>query len=237
MLTPLGAPTRFAVESLNLASLPEKDKTALLAYQKKAGELQRAMMGTAAAAEEALKSLSFMRKALIDTPKADPKLMEQARTIEVGIRAAIRELMGDSTVARRSEARLPSLMERVGTQTGSTGPVTQTVLRDYEIAADGFGAVLERLRGLIERDLRGLAAAMEAAGAPWTRVRVRCSVIRHFTGDVALVWSTGLLRDQASDPIFTGRFRKIATARSLARILLFMLLSTRTYTDTERRQS
>jgi hypothetical protein len=168
VLTPLGSPRSFVVESLNLASLPEKDKAALLAYQKKAGELQRAMMGTSAAAEEALKGLSYMRKALVDTPKADPKLMEQARTIETGIRAAMRELAGDMTVARRSEARLPSLMERLSAQTGSTGPITKTVLRDYEIAADGFGAVLEQLRGLIERDLRGLGAAMEAAGAPWT---------------------------------------------------------------------
>jgi hypothetical protein len=148
--------------------LPEKDKAALLAYQKKAGELQRAMMGTAAAAEEALKSLSYMRKALIDTPKADPKLMEQARAMETGIRAAMRDLVGDMTVARRSEARLPSLMERVSAQTGSTGPITKTVLRDYEIAADGFGGVLEKLRGLIDRDLRALGTAMEAAGAPWT---------------------------------------------------------------------
>ena len=46
--------------------------------------------------------------------------------------------------------------------------VTKTVLRDYEIAADGFGAVLEKLRGLIERELRSLATAMETAGAPWT---------------------------------------------------------------------
>jgi len=71
-------------------------------------------------------------------------------------------------VARRSEARLPSLMERVSTQTGSTGPVTKTALRDYEIAADGFGALLEKLHGLIDRDLRTLGTAMEAAGAPWT---------------------------------------------------------------------
>ena len=63
-----------------------------------------------------------MHKALIDTPNADPKLLEQARAIEAGIRAAMRELAGDSTVARRSEARLPSLMERVGTQTGRPGP-------------------------------------------------------------------------------------------------------------------
>ncbi len=59
-------------------------------------------------------------------------------------------------------------MDRVSTQVGATGPITKTVLRDYEIAADGFGPVLEKLRGLIERDLRALGAAMEAAGAPWT---------------------------------------------------------------------
>jgi hypothetical protein len=168
VLTPLGTPKTFVVESLTLATLPERDKAALLAYQKKAGELQRAMMGTSAAAGEALKSLSYMRKALLDTPRADPKLMEQARAIETGIRAAMRELVGDMTVARRSEARLPSLMERVSAQTGSTGPITKTVLRDYDIAADGFVAVLDRLRGLIDRDLRALGAAMEAAGAPWT---------------------------------------------------------------------
>jgi photosystem II stability/assembly factor-like uncharacterized protein len=168
LLTPIAPPQTFVVESLNLATLPAKDKAALLAYQKKAGELQRAMMGAAGAAEEALKSLSFVRKALVDTPKADAKLLEQARAIETGIQSAMRELVGDQTVARRNEARLPSLTERVSLQVGSTGPITKTALRDYDIAADGFGSVLERLRILIERDLRALGAAMEAAGAPWT---------------------------------------------------------------------
>ena len=168
VLTPIAPPQTFVVESLSLATLPAKDKAALLAHQKKAGELQRAMMGAAGAAEEALKNLTFVRKALVDAPKADAKLLEQARAIETGIQVAMRELVGDQTVARRSEARLPSLMERVSTQVGLTGPITKTVLRDYDIAADGFGAVLEKLRGLIERDLRALGAAMEAAGAPWT---------------------------------------------------------------------
>jgi photosystem II stability/assembly factor-like uncharacterized protein len=167
-LIPLGPPQRFVVESLSLAALPARDKAALLAYQQKAGELQRAMMGAASAGEEALKNLSYMRKALLDTPKADAKLLLQARAIETGIQAALRDLVGDQTVARRSEARVPSLMERVSTQVGSTGPITNTVLRDYDIAADGFGAVLARLRDLVERDLRALGAAMETAGAPWT---------------------------------------------------------------------
>jgi hypothetical protein len=102
------------------------------------------------------------------TPKADPVLAATARTIEVRIRAALRDLVGDQTVGRRSEARSPSLMDRVSAQTGTTGPITLTVTRDYEIAADGFGVILEELRGLIDRDLRTLGAAMETAGAPWT---------------------------------------------------------------------
>jgi hypothetical protein len=126
------------------------------------------MIKTSAAASEALKTITVMKKALTDTPKADPKLGEQARAIEVGIRAAQKELVGDQTVGRRSEARTPSLMDRVSAQIGSTGPITKTVQRDYEIASDGFGAVLDTLRGLIERDLHSLGTAMEAAGAPWT---------------------------------------------------------------------
>ncbi len=168
VLTPLAGPQTFTVESLGLASLPETDKAALLDFQKKAGELQRAMYGAAAAADEALKTMAYVRKALLDTPKADPKLGETARTIETGIKDALRELAGDETVIRRSEARTPSLMERVSDQIGSTGPITATAKRQYEITADGFGAVLEKLRGLIEGDLRKLGEAMEAAGAPWT---------------------------------------------------------------------
>ena len=168
VLTPLADPQTFTVESLGLASLPEKDKAALLEFQKKAGELQRAMEGTAAAAEEALKTMAYIRKALLDAPKADPKLAETARTIEKGIQDALRELAGDPTVVSRYEARTPSLMDRVYSQSETTGPVTATAKRDYEIAADGFGAVLEKLRGLIDGDLRKLGEAMEAAGAPWT---------------------------------------------------------------------
>ena len=92
-LIPLAGPQTFIVESLALASLPEKDKAALLAFQKKAGELQRAMKGAAAAAEEALKTMAYIRKALLDTPKADPKLAETARAIGSGIREALRELV------------------------------------------------------------------------------------------------------------------------------------------------
>jgi photosystem II stability/assembly factor-like uncharacterized protein len=168
VLTPLGEPRSFVVESLSMASLPEKDRAALLEFQKKAGELQRAMMGAGAAAEDALGNLKFIKKALVDTPKAEPKLAEAARAIEKKIQDELLVLFGDQTRGMRSEPTAPSLMERLTVQLDSTGPITATVKRGYEIAADGFGKLLEEMRQTIDIDLKKLQGELEAAGAPWT---------------------------------------------------------------------
>jgi len=166
--TELVSPREFVVESLGLATLGASDRKALLEFQKKAGELQRAMMGASEAARDALKSIEFMKKALLDTPGAAKKLDGEVRALEARLRAALRDLVGDWTVRRRSEAVLPSLMDRVNAQLTTTCPVTETARRDYEIAAAGFGPLLEKMRLLIDEDLRELGAKLDAAGAPWT---------------------------------------------------------------------
>jgi hypothetical protein len=168
VLTTLASPQPFEVEALTLATLPEKDRAALLAFQKQAGELQRAMMGASAAAEEALKDIGYMKKALLDTPAADPRLGDQARALESAIRDKLRVLQGDSTVRRRSEAALPGLMDRVNAQLDATGPITETAKRDYQLAAGGFEKLADELRDLVEDQLPKLGDALEAAGAPWT---------------------------------------------------------------------
>ena len=59
-------------------------------------------------------------------------------------------------------------MDRVSAQLDATAPITATVRRGYDIAADGFGKLLEEMRTTIEVDLKGLQADLEAAGAPLT---------------------------------------------------------------------
>ncbi len=168
VLTPLGGPQSFVVESLRLATLPEKDRAALIAFQKKAGELQRAMMGAGAAAEDALKNLQFVKEALLDTPGAAPKLGESAKAIETRLQDQLVILFGDRTRLRRSEPASPSLLNRVSAQLEATGPITETAKRGYEIAAAEFEKLLEAMRTTIEVDLKKLQAELEAAGAPWT---------------------------------------------------------------------
>lgn len=168
VLSPLGEPQAFVVESLRLASLDAKDRAALLAFQQEAGALQRAMMGAAGAVNEALRNIQFMKKALTDTPRADGKLGDELRGVEQRLRASLVRLSGDPTVRRRSEASEPSLMDRVSGQLGSTSPITATVRRDYDIAASAFGKLLEEMRRLVEVELAGLGQRLEDAGAPWT---------------------------------------------------------------------
>ena len=168
VLTPLGEPQTFVVESLGLATLAEKDRQALLDFQKKAGELQRAMMGAGAAAQEAAESIRYMKKAMLETPKADPKLLERAKDLEKRLQDATRVLYGDRTVMRRSEAASPGLMQRVSAQLTTTCPITETAKRDYEIAAGAFEKLLEEMHLLIDQDVKKLGDELEAAGAPWT---------------------------------------------------------------------
>ncbi len=168
VLTQLGEPQTFIVESLELATLAAKDKHELLVFQKKAGELQRAIMGTGAAAAEAMREIQFIKKALLDTPKADPQLGDLARTLEQRLQEFQTELNGDRTVRRRSEPTSPSIMRRVSAQLSTTCSITETNKRNYEIAADDFEKLLEEMRQVIEVDLKKLKDSVEAAGAPWT---------------------------------------------------------------------
>ncbi|MCU0256186.1 MAG: hypothetical protein MUF60_05550, partial [Vicinamibacterales bacterium] len=165
----------FEVEALNNATLPAKDRPALLAFQRKTAELQRAVLGSVEAAREMQTRVRHVVKAAADTPGGDPAWLGEARRIDTGLADVLVALRGDEVMQRRNEPVAPSIAGRVGSIVSShwttTGPPTGTSLRAYEIAAEEFAPVLERLRAL-DADLRKLEATLEAAGAPWTPGRV-----------------------------------------------------------------
>ncbi len=165
---PLGEAQTFLVESLGLASLKTEDREALLHFQKQVGELQRAAMGAASAAQEAARQLQFMKKALMDAPGAEPELYKQALDLEKNLQDAMTALYGDWTVRRYSDAVSPSLMQRLEAQIRATAPITETNKQNYDIAAGEFERLESELRRLVEVRLKKLGEALEAAGAPWT---------------------------------------------------------------------
>jgi len=175
-LTPLAEPQSFTPKPLGLAVLPAADTAAELDFQRKTARLQRAVLGAAQAAGEAQVRIDHIKKALLETPDADPKLGEEVRAIEARLRDLDVALSGDPIRARYNEPVPSAIVDRVQTVVGghwaASSGATASHRESYRIASQEFGPVLEQLRKLIEEDLEGLESKLEAAGAPWTPGRV-----------------------------------------------------------------
>jgi hypothetical protein len=164
------------VEALNLSSLAPANRSDLAAFQRKVASLQRAVLGAIEVTRQTRERLDHVRKALDDTPGAEPKLSADARAIAKRLAAIRVSLSGDDVLQSHNEPAPLAIADRVGAivtaQWTSTSPATATSQAAYEIAAEAFAATLEQLRALVDGDLRALEAAMEAAGAPWTPGRL-----------------------------------------------------------------
>ncbi len=150
-LVPKGEPQTFEAAPLGGDSLPPADRPAMLAFQIKTGNLQRAVLGAVGAAGEAQTRLNHLKKALADTPRADPALQDQARAIETRLKDIQESLSGDPVRGKYQEPTRPnSISDRVNQivsgHWNSTADATTTHKRNYEIAAKQFAPVLEQLR-------------------------------------------------------------------------------------------
>ncbi len=172
----LGEAQDFDATPLGGDTLPVADRAALLAFQLKTGQLQRAALGALNAAAEAQTRINHLKKALEDAPQADPALGQRLRAIESRLKDLQISLDGDAVLVRRGEPTPPSIVDRINQVVSghwySSADATATHRHNYEIAAQQFAPVLARLRGLILTDLASLENDADAAGAPWTPGRV-----------------------------------------------------------------
>ncbi len=172
----LADPQPFDVVPLELATFEAKDRAEVLAFRQKVSRLQRAVRGAIKAAEEARTRLSYLRKAFVDTPAADPGLLGEIHRLDQRLDQLLVKLRGDPMLRKREEPLPPSINGRVqqvaGNQWHTTSPPTQTQRDAYRHAGTEFEPVLADLRALLSDDLERLEAQLEAAGAPWTPGRI-----------------------------------------------------------------
>jgi photosystem II stability/assembly factor-like uncharacterized protein len=176
VMTPLGQPQEFQVIVPGQGGMSAADRAALVDFQQKVARLQRAVQGALEAANALKPRLALIRRALLDTPSAGDKLLDDAGALDKRTNDILRALRGDTALRARSINLPPSINERVGDIVGaqrlSTARPTQTQVNQYTAAAQDFEQTLAQLRQLIEGDLARLEKQMEAAGAPWTPGRI-----------------------------------------------------------------
>jgi hypothetical protein len=176
VMTPLGQAQEFNVVVEGQERMSVTDRAALVEFQRKVARLQRAVQGSLEAANALKPRLALIRRALLDTPAAGDRLLDDAAALDKRTNDILRALRGDTALRARNINLPPSINERVtdivGAQRLSTSRPTQTQINQYTAAAQDFELALAQLRQLIEGDLARLEKQMEAAGAPWTPGRI-----------------------------------------------------------------
>ncbi len=176
VMTSLAQAQEFQVVVAGQAAMSIADRTALVDFQQKVARLQRAVQGSLDAASALKPRLVLIRRALLETPSAGDKLLDDAAALDKRTNEILRALRGDNALRARNINLPPSISERVGDIVGSqrmsTARPTQTQISQYTVAAQDFETTLAQLRQLIEVDLARLEKQMEAAGAPWTPGRI-----------------------------------------------------------------
>jgi hypothetical protein len=161
---------------LGLGTLEARDKKALVDFERKVARLQRAVLGAVRATAEAQDRVDHLEKALMETPGADQELAGEIFALRNRLKDITEKLTGGGIRSKYNEATLPGIADRVerivGSQWLSTSPPTKTNEEAYRYAGDAFSSLLPDLTALIERDLEGIEARLEKAGAPWTPGRV-----------------------------------------------------------------
>lgn len=170
--TPLTEPVPFTVQAAGEHTLAMPDRTAILAFHRDAGELQRRVMGGAQALDGAMEQVAAMKNALMRDPAGTPELRAEARALELELMDANEVLNGDPTRPRRSEPALPGITGRLGTAVGGSlgttyGPTT-THREQLEIARSGWAALQPELERLVEQAVPAFATRLEALGIRWT---------------------------------------------------------------------
>jgi photosystem II stability/assembly factor-like uncharacterized protein len=174
-MTELSEPQTFNVVALDTATFAAKNKDEVLEFRLKVARLQRSVRGALRFAGEVDSRVKHLRKAFIDTPGADPKLLSELDALDKRLTDAQTALRGDRTLAEREEPTPPSINERVmnivGGQWYVTSAPTQTQRDQFGFAVDEFRELLDGLKKLTE-DLVALEVRFDDAGAPWTPGRL-----------------------------------------------------------------
>ncbi|TAD86294.1 MAG: hypothetical protein EAY75_08790, partial [Bacteroidetes bacterium] len=158
------------------ASLPANDRAALLAFNKKVAELQRAVTGTSAFTGEMNNRIRYAKEAIVRTGTANTaelskKLYDiERRMLTVGI-----AMNGDATRSRREFEALPGINGLINgiayslwnTTAGPNGNLEQA----YQQAATKFGPVHAAVKALAA-ELELVEQQLEKAGAPYTPGRL-----------------------------------------------------------------
>lgn len=112
-LQKLTEPTNFEVKMLHQDQISKADATTLASYIEKVGEGRRVMRAMLAQVSETDKAIDYMQNAVLQTPKADPKWLEEMDSMRKQLANLKIALYGDNTRTKREVEAYPGIADRI----------------------------------------------------------------------------------------------------------------------------
>ncbi len=171
-LEPLDGPRAFEVEAAPVAAPGGRaERAEAAAFRVRTAEVARRTAGVGELLDRTRDRLRHVRAAAAATAGAAP-LRSRVDDVHRQLEELDRALRGSAVRRRLAEPDVPSvkdLVDRVAWHHwGTTGPATATQHEAVEQAAAALAPLEADLRTLIEGDLAGLVADLDALDAPWT---------------------------------------------------------------------
>ena len=171
VINPIGEPVAFNCVTLNNATLPAKDKAALLAFQRELDDFRRVLITAGKAKSDADRKLKHIKVAVQITPNLPLELMKKVKSVEKQLGGIGIKLYGDRSLSKREYETYPGIRDRVSSAVWgmwrATSAPTQTNIDALKIARAEYEPVKVSLKQAIET-IKGLEAEMDKYRAPYT---------------------------------------------------------------------
>lgn len=173
------APTEFNVVPLNNTTLPAKDRSELVAFQKKASELARTAYGAQRVAEDLVKRTESIKQALNNSAAAPFELLTKANLVSDDLDKILITIRGREGRGASAEENPPapvSLNSRLSTMLFTSYNTTTNLTKNqkvaYETLYEEIQPIIEKLKKIIDVDLKAIETEMDKLNVPWTPGRM-----------------------------------------------------------------
>ncbi len=169
--TPLSAPQRFTVKSLENSPEIAQNRAEVLAFQKETADLARAVTGTGAASRELRNRLAHLKVSVEALSLPNENQRAEIQQIEAILDQTDVALFGDRTLSSRNEPAPFSVSARIGQIRGwgwsHQSPTTGSDQAALATARQEFSSAQSQLRNAESR-IEALEDELERLGAPYT---------------------------------------------------------------------
>ena len=168
----LAGPAPFNLQTLGGVTLPAADRRDLVDFQREAMELRRAYSGASAMLGDINNRLKHIKQAVYAIPTPTKELSDDLKAIEDKLYEIRKVLNGDRVAGELDKGAPASVGSRLFGVTydmwSSTSAPTQTMRDGIRIAAGEFKPQLEKIKEVMNVDIKALEKKLEEAGAPYT---------------------------------------------------------------------